>query len=67
MDKPIQLKIEETKKEIIKVISEICNRNNIDYYFLERIIDDIHIELKIKKEIELKELETKVNNIEGDK
>lgn len=66
MDKPIQLKIEETKKEIIKVISEICNRNNIDYYFLENIIDDIHIELKIKKELELKELETKVNDMEGD-
>lgn len=67
MNKPIQIKIEETKKEIIKIINEICNNNDIDYYFLESIIDEIHRETKIKKELELKELENKINENKGDK
>ena len=49
MNKPIQLEIEEAKKKIISVINDICNENNIDYYFLESIINELHNEVKIKK------------------
>lgn len=67
MNKPIQLEIEEAKKKIISVINDICNENNIDYYFLESIINELHNEVKIKKEFELRELEIKTNDTEGDK
>lgn len=67
MNKPIQLEIEEAKKKIISVINDICNENNIDYYFLESIINELHNEVKIKKELELRELEIKTNDTEGDK
>ena len=62
MNKPIQLEIEEAKKKIISVINDICNENNIDYYFLESIINELHNEVKIKKELEFK-----TNDTEGDK
>ena len=67
MNKPIQLEIEEAKKKIISVINDICNENNIDYYFLESIINELNNEVKIKKELELRELEIKTNDTEGDK
>ena len=67
MNKPIQLEIEEAKKKIISVINDICNENNIDYYFLESIINELNNEVKIKKEFELRELEIKTNDTEGDK
>lgn len=57
MDKPIQLKIENTKNDIIKFINNECATNEIDYYFLEIIIKNIYDEIIIKKNKELEDLE----------
>ena len=57
MEKPFQLRLEETKKDIINKINEICNNNSIDYYFLEKILKEIYQETSKLKEDEMKELE----------
>lgn len=57
MEKPFQLRLEETKKDIINKINEICNNNSIDYYFLEKILKEIYQETSKLKEDEMKEME----------
>ena len=57
MEKPFQLRLEETKKDIINKINEICNNNSIDYYFLEKILKEIYQETSKLKENEMKEME----------
>lgn len=57
MEKPIQLRIEDVKKNIINFVNDICNKNSIDYYFLEIILKDIYQETLKLKENELKEVE----------
>ena len=62
MKKPIQLAIEETKENIVNFINQECEKNKIDYYFLESILKEIYQEtLKLKDE-ELKQMKEEVNN-----
>lgn len=56
MEIPFQLKIENVKKDIINFINNICNKNSIDYYFLETIIKEIYQETIKLKEEELEEM-----------
>lgn len=56
MRKPIQLAIEESRKNIINFINEECNKNKIDYYFLSIILKDIYDETISLKDKELKEM-----------
>lgn len=56
MEIPFQLKIENVKKDIINFINNICNKNSIDYYFLEIIIKEIYQETIKLKEEELEEM-----------
>lgn len=64
MEKPIQVAIEESKEVIIKAINNECNRNNIDYYFLESILKDIYQETLKLKEQELEEMKKQLEKEE---
>lgn len=65
MEKPIQVAIEESKEVIIKAINNECNRNNIDYYFLESILKDIYEETLKSKEKELEEMKKQLEKEAG--
>lgn len=52
-DIPIQIAVEEAKKEIINDINEISNKYNLSYFLLNIIINDIHEEVSIKEKEEL--------------
>ena len=52
-DIPIQIAVEEAKKEIISDINEISNKYNLSYFLLNIIINDIHEEVSIKEKEEL--------------
>lgn len=52
-DMPIQIAVEEAKKEIINDINEISNKYNLSYFLLNIIINDIHNEVDIKEKEEL--------------
>lgn len=51
-DIPIQIAVEEAKKEIINDINEISNKYNLSYFLLNIIINDIHEEVNIKEKEE---------------
>ena len=57
---PIELKIEASKKEIIKSINQICQKYNISYYLLSIIISEIYTETEMNKKKELKVLYKRV-------
>ena len=52
-DMPIQIAVEEAKKEIINDINEISNKYNLSYFLLNIIMNDIHDEVNIKEKEEL--------------
>ena len=52
-DIPIQIAVEEAKKEIINDINEISNKYNLSYFLLNIIMNDIHDEVDIKEKEEL--------------
>lgn len=52
-DIPIQIAVEEAKKEIINDINEISNKYNLSYFLLNIIMNDIHNEVDIKEKEEL--------------
>lgn len=52
-DIPIQIAVEEAKKEIITDINEISNKYNLSYFLLNIIMNDIHNEVDIKEKEEL--------------
>ena len=51
-DIPIQIAVEEAKKEIINDINEISNKYNLSYFLLNIIMNDIHEEVSIKEKEE---------------
>lgn len=66
MNKPIQIKIEETKKNIIDFINKECDKNNIDYYFLEIILKEIYQETSKLKNEEINQIIIEISNKEVD-
>ena len=52
-DIPIQIAVEDAKKEIINDINEISNKYNLSYFLLNIIMNDIHDEVNIKEKEEL--------------
>lgn len=58
---PIQIAVEEAKKEIINDINEISNKYNLSYFLLNIIINDIHEEVSIKEKDELNILKKQYN------
>lgn len=51
-DIPIQIAVEEAKKEIVNNINDISNKYNLSYFLLNIIINDIHEEVNIKEKEE---------------
>lgn len=62
-DIPIQIAVEEAKKEIINDINEISNKYNLSYFLLNIIMNDIHEEVSIKEKEELNILKKQYNKI----
>lgn len=62
MEKPIQLKIEDIKNNIIQFVNKECSDNKLDYYFLESIIKDIYQEVVNEKNKELQEIRQEYEN-----
>lgn len=60
-DMPIQIAVEEAKKEIINDINEISNKYNLSYFLLNIIMNDIHEEVSIKEKEELNILRKQYN------
>lgn len=60
-DIPIQIAVEEAKKEIISDINEISNKYNLSYFLLNIIMNDIHEEVSIKEKEELNILRKQYN------
>lgn len=60
-DIPIQIAVEEAKKEIINDINEISNKYNLSYFLLNIIMNDIHDEVNIKEKEELSILRKQYN------
>ena len=60
-DIPVQIAVEEAKKEIINDINEISNKYNLSYFLLNIIINDIHNEVDIKEKEELNILRKQYN------
>ena len=58
---PIQIAVEEAKKEIINDINEISNKYNLSYFLLNIIMNDIHEEVSIKEKEELNILRKQYN------
>lgn len=52
-DIPIQIAVEEAKKEIVNNINDISNKYNLSYFLLNIIMNDIHEEVRIKEKEEL--------------
>lgn len=61
MEKPISLIIEEAKIDYINAINEVSEKHKLNVYFVELIIEKIHNELILMRNLELenqkKELE----------
>lgn len=51
-DIPIQIAVEEAKKEIVNNINNISNKYNLSYFLLNIIMNDIHEEVNIKEKEE---------------
>ena len=60
-DIPIQIAVEDAKKEIINDINEISNKYNLSYFLLNIIMNDIHEEVSIKEKEELNILRKQYN------
>lgn len=60
-DIPIQITVEEAKKEIINDINEISNKYNLSYFLLNIIMNDIHEEVSIKEKEEFNILKKQYN------
>ena len=61
MEKPIQLKIEESKQDIVDFINNECIKNEIDFYFLEYILKEICQEVTINRDKELESIKSEYN------
>lgn len=61
MEKPIQLKIEESKQNIVDFINDECKKNEIDFYFLEYILKEIYQEVTINRDKELESIKSEYN------
>lgn len=53
-NKPLPIILEDSKKELILFINNLCNKNNLNYYFLDMIVKGIYEEIKENKDMELK-------------
>ena len=62
--KPLEIAMEDAKRDIVKAINNIANENKLTYYFLEIIISDLHNELAQKSKLQVDNLKENYENIE---
>lgn len=65
MEIPIEMAMENCKKELVESINNISNKYNISYYILEIILRDIYEEVNKNKQIQIVNLQKKLK--EGEK
>lgn len=54
IQKPFTVVLDDAKEEIVKSINKIASDNNLSYFMLNIIMNDIHQEIQIKQEQERK-------------
>lgn len=60
MEIPIEMAMENCKKELVESINNISNKYNISYYILEIILRDIYEEVNKNKQIQIVNLQKKL-------
>lgn len=65
MEIPIEMAMENCKKELVESINNISNKYKISYYILEIILRDIYEEVNKNKQIQIVNLQKKLK--EGEK
>lgn len=65
MEIPIEMAMENCKKELVESINNISNKYKISYYILEIILHDIYQEVNKNKQLQIINLENKIK--EGEK
>lgn len=60
MEIPIEMAMENCKKELVKSINNISNKYKISYYILEIILRDIYEEVNKNKQIQIVNLQKKL-------
>lgn len=65
MEIPIEMAMENCKKELVESINNISNKYKISYYILEIILHDIYQEVNKNKQIQIVNLQKKLK--EGEK
>lgn len=53
MDKPLILRIEEAKQELMLCVSDVLQKYELNCYFLEPIVEDIYSQIKYGAQNEL--------------
>ena len=65
MEIPIEMAMENCRKELVESINNISNKYKISYYILEIILHDIYQEVNKNKQLQIINLENKIK--EGEK
>lgn len=60
MEIPIEMAMENCKKELVESINNISNKYKISYYILEIILRDIYEEVNKNKQIQIVNLQKKL-------
>lgn len=60
MEIPIEMAMENCKKELVESINNISNKYKISYYILEIILRDIYEEVNKNKQLQIINLENKI-------
>lgn len=60
MEIPIEMAMENCKKELVESINNISNKYKISYYILEIILHDIYQEVNKNKQLQIINLENKI-------
>ena len=60
MEIPIEIAMENCKKELVESINNISNKYKISYYILEIILRDIYEEVNKNKQIQIVNLQKKL-------
>ena len=64
IEKPLEMAMEDARRDIVQAINNIANENNLSYYFLEIIISDLHNELIQRSKLQLDNLKENYKNVE---
>lgn len=60
MEIPVEMAMENCKKELVESINNISNKYKISYYILEIILHDIYQEVNKNKQLQIINLKNKI-------